>query len=327
MTTPLTWQVGGFDGPLRLDHYLSLLAQSGHCPPLAGMSRARLQQIITAGQCRVNDRDAKASLRLKSEDYITLTLPPPVAMSLIPTPMNLDVLFEDQDVLVLNKPAHLVVHPGNGTHAPTLVHGLLAHCQDLSGIGGVMRPGIVHRLDAGTTGALVIAKHDAAHAHLARQFAERLVTKRYVALLRGRLQSPMGTCDSLLRRHPQHRQRFCSSPSEGRRAITHYRRVGQAFGLSLVDVGLETGRTHQIRVHMAELGHPIFGDPVYGGRVVNTLGQDADHALVTLAKRLDHQALHAAHLAFVHPRLGTEVVCEAPLPADWGPIAQALRHS
>lgn len=324
MTPTLTWQVGGLAEPLRLDNYLTLCAQSGQCEPLLGMSRARLQQIIGEGHCLVNGRALKASTRIKVGDNITLNVPPPVAMSLTPVPMDLDILFEDGDVLVLNKPAHLVVHPGNGTHAPTLVHGLLAHCQDLSGIGGVMRPGIVHRLDAGTTGALVIAKHDAAHAHLARQFADRLVTKRYVALLRGRLPTPAGTCKSLLRRHPVHRQRFCSHPTEGRRAVTHYNLMGQAFGLSLVNVLLETGRTHQIRVHMAELGHPIFGDPVYGGRVLNKLGQDADHSLLTLAKALDHQALHAASLAFVHPRLGTEVVCEAPLPKDWAAIAQAL---
>lgn len=324
MTSQLTWQVQGLNVPLRLDTYLTLCAQSGHFDLLSGMSRARLQQLIGDGQCLLNAQLPKASSRVKIGDSIELCVPPPVAMSLSAVDLKLDVLFEDADVLVLNKPAHLVVHPGHGTHAPTLVHGLLWHCKDLSGIGGVMRPGIVHRLDAGTTGALVVAKHDAAHAHLARQFAQRLVTKRYVALLRGRLQQPAGTCDSLLQRHPVHRQRFCSHPSAGRRAVTHYKCVGQAFGLSLVQIVLETGRTHQIRVHMAELGHPIFGDPVYGGRVLNKLAQDADHTLLGLAKKLDHQALHAYSLAFVHPRLGTEIVCQAPLPQDWAPIAAAL---
>lgn len=288
------------------------------------MSRARLQRLIRAGECRVNGQVQKAAAAIKAGDRIELQVAPPVAMTLTPSPMHLSILFEDADILVLNKPAHLVVHPGHGTHRPTLVHGLLAHCRDLSGIGGVMRPGIVHRLDAGTTGALVIAKHDVAHTHLARQFAQRLVTKRYLALVRGRLSVPAGTCDNFLQRHPVHRQRFCGHPNSGRRAITHYKLVGEAFGLSLVQLLLETGRTHQIRVHLAELGHPIFGDPVYGGRVLNKLGRDADASLLHLATKLDHQALHAWSLAFVHPRHGTEVLCQAPLPKAWGPIASAL---
>jgi 23S rRNA pseudouridine1911/1915/1917 synthase len=291
------------------------------------MSRSRLQQLIDAGHCQRNGLPLRAATKVQPGDHLSVRVPPPQILSLTPWALPLDVLFEDSDILVLNKPAGLVVHPGSGTHAPTLVHALLAHCKDLSGIGGVLRPGIVHRLDAGTTGALVVAKHDTAHAHLAAQFAQRRVSKRYVALVRGHVQAATGTCDSLLGRHSVHRQRFCSHPTQGKRAVTHFRVVGRDYGLTLLEITIETGRTHQIRVHMAEMGHPIFGDPVYGGRVRNALGRGAPAEIVTSGQSLDHQALHAAALEFIHPRFGTEVLARAPIPASWAPIAQLLSRA
>ena len=235
--------------------------------------------------------------------------------------MALDVLYEDEDMLALNKPAGLSVHPGAGRSQGTLVNALLAHCRDLSGIGGVLRPGIVHRLDRETSGVLVVAKNDAAHLGLARQFARREVDKRYVAFVVGEPELGQGTCDTLFGRHPTQRKRFSGRVRRGKRAVTRYQVVRSAGGAAELEVRLETGRTHQIRVHLAELGHPILGDRLYGGR---RLGRIRDDGLRALAAGLSRQALHAFRLSLHHPRTGEPLVFEAPLAVELVALRQRL---
>lgn len=292
--------------------------------PQVALSRARVQQLIAAGMVQVDGEATRSCARLRPGQTVEVRVPEPEPLKLTPVPMALRVLHEDAHLLVLDKPAGLVVHPGAGQHGPTLVHGLLAHCQDLSGIGGVLRPGIVHRLDAGTTGVMVVAKNDHAHQALSAQFAARTVRKRYLALVhgqprdergnparQGRLETPFG-------RHPTHRQRMTGRLPQSpncRMAVTHWRVLGADSATSLLEVALETGRTHQIRVHMAEMGCPVVGDAMYGG------GRPVPEHL---AQTLGHQALHAALLAFAHPVTGVAHVFEAPVPPSWAAAAKTL---
>ncbi|HET6345967.1 MAG TPA: RluA family pseudouridine synthase, partial [Myxococcota bacterium] len=259
--------------------------------------------------------------KLREGQRVEVRIPAPTPSTLVPMAMPLVVLYEDAHVIALDKPAGLVVHPGAGTRGPTLVHGLLAQCGDLSGIGGVTRPGIVHRLDRGTSGVMVVAKHDRAHAGLAEQFSGRTVRKRYLAVVHGAPEPAQATLDTLYGRHPVHRQRFTARVTSGKRAVTTYRTVASAWGLAVLDVLLGTGRTHQIRVHLAEAGHPIVGDPLYGGR------RPLPHApkLVREAfDALEHQALHAARLELRHPITGAPLRFEAPPPPSWRPLARRI---
>lgn len=321
----LTWQVKPDALSQRVDQFL---VSQTELDGQVGLSRARLQALIKDGCVQVNGQTVRPAHKVQSGDTIHLYLPEPEPCALVPVAMPLDILFEDQDMLVLNKPPLLVVHPGHGTTAPTLVHGLLAHCHDLSGIGGVLRPGIVHRLDAGTSGALVVAKNDRAHVALAKQFAQRQVTKQYVTIVRGLPKPAHGTCISNLIRHPQNRLRFCSHKTQGRRAVTHYRVLAHAWHLSLLQILLETGRTHQIRVHMSEMNTPILGDPVYKG-----LGQgnlplaELAPELAASMQGLSHQALHARMLQLTHPRTHAQMRFDAPLPESWRNLAQALQDT
>jgi 23S rRNA pseudouridine1911/1915/1917 synthase len=310
---------------IRLDLFLVQRAQEPGGPEggdLGGLSRARLQQLIEAAAVLVDGKAAKAALKLQGGERIDIRVPQAAPMALVPHPMPLTVLFEDEHIIGLCKPAGLVVHPGAGTHAPTLVHGLLAHCGDLSGIGGVMRPGIVHRLDRGTSGVMVVAKHDRAHAHLSTQFSSRQVIKTYIAVVLGTPAPAHATVETLYGRHPVHRQRFSSRVTSGKTAITTYRTAASAFGLSLLDILLGTGRTHQIRVHLADRGHPVVGDPLYGGRQSARI---ANPGLRSVVEALTHQALHAACLEFTHPLTGSRLRLEAPVPATWLPLVTALR--
>ncbi len=322
---------------LRLDIFLSRIASGASADPawaaqLRDMSRSRLQQLIGAGDVQLAGLAARPATKLKAGQTITLRVPPPVASALAPTPMNLDIVYEDADMLVLNKAAGVVVHPGAGHPTATLVHGLLAHCHDLSGIGGVMRPGIVHRLDAGTSGLLVVAKHDAAHLHLARQFAARTITKRYIAAVFGVPAPREATIDTWYARHPTHRRRFTSrvaTPASGtmpagvRRALTTYRVLCAGFGLCIVDILLGTGRTHQIRVHMSDRGHPLVGDPLYGGQQFARIS--APH-IRQLAQAWENQALHAASLTFAHPATGAPMSFYAPPPRLLVDLYKSLAH-
>ena len=228
-----------------------------------------------------------------------MDLPEPVPCDLTPHPMNLHVHYEDSDLLVIEKPVGLVVHPGNGTSAPTLIHGLLAQCADLSGIGGVQKPGLVHRLDKDTSGLMIVAKNDQAHQGLSRQFAERSMEKKYLAFVVGQPTPSFGRIDTLLGRHPEKRLQQAVLLHGGKQAVTTYRTVKTNGKISVLECGLLTGRTHQIRVHCAHLKHPLLGDSVYGRGTGHT-----------------RQALHAHRLRFCHPVTGSIMELTSPLPQD-----------
>jgi 23S rRNA pseudouridine1911/1915/1917 synthase len=283
---------------------------------LSELSRAQLQRMIEAGDVTVSGRRAKVSHRLRAAEIVEGRVPEPVpADHLEAEAIPLSVAFEDADLVVIDKPPGLVVHPGAGHRRGTLVNALLHHCGDsLSGIGGVLRPGIVHRLDKGTSGLLVAAKHDAAHRHLAAQFKAHSIDREYQALVRGSPGADSGSIDAPIGRHPSDRKKFSTRARSGREAVTHWRVERRLGPLTLLRVRLETGRTHQIRVHLASVGLPVAGDPVYGGG-----------RAVTRALGLERQALHAARLGFEHPRSHERLAFESPLPPDLAPvIAKAI---
>jgi 23S rRNA pseudouridine1911/1915/1917 synthase len=279
------------------------------------LSRARIQDLIRAGQVTVNGRPAKASAGLTAGMTISLTVPPATASELRPESIPLDVLYEDDDLLALNKPAGLVVHPAAGHASGTLVNALLAHCPDLPGINGEKRPGIVHRLDRDTTGVMVVAKTDLAMRALVDAFKARTVRKEYAALVWGVLTPPAGRVETLIGRSTHNRKKMSAAPSRGRPAVTLYETVEVFAGASLLRVRIETGRTHQIRVHMAWLGHPVVGDAEYGRQRANRLA-------VPLPTR---QMLHAERLTLAHPRTGEPLTFTAPLPEDMRLLLNALR--
>ncbi len=266
-------------------------------------TRSRVRRLIDKGLVTVDGGlPGKAGVKVEEGQRVQVTLPPPEPTKLEPEPIPLRIVYEDDDLLVVDKPAGLPVHPSPGHDRHTLVHAVLAHCPDLSGIGGEGRPGIVHRLDKDTSGLIIVAKHDAAHLSLARQLKERRVEKTYLALVEGRVEPPEGVIDAPIGRHPRHRKRMAVVEG-GREARTRYRVVREVDGRSLVEVAPEHGRTHQIRVHLAAIGHPVAGDPVYGR------GRGAPPCL-------GRQFLHAQRLAFHHPRTDERVELEAPLPQD-----------
>ncbi|UOM36947.1 RluA family pseudouridine synthase [Acuticoccus sp. I52.16.1] len=294
----------------------------------SGLSRTRVQALIRSGATKLNGEPlSDPAARLTVDDAVTLVVPPPEPAEPAAEAIPLDVLYEDDAVLVLDKPAGMVVHPAAGHASGTLVNALLAHCAgSLSGIGGVLRPGIVHRLDKDTSGVMVVAKSDAAHQSLAAQFADHGRTgplrRRYHAFAWGAPEPQKGVIDKPLGRHPTDRQRFAVR-ADGRQAITHYRLVRRVGPVSEIALELETGRTHQIRVHLTAIGTPLVGDPVYGtgfATKANLLPPAAKDA----AKTLGRQALHAAHLTFEHPITGEVMAFDAPLPADLAAFAAAL---
>ncbi|MEY2511356.1 MAG: rRNA synthase [Verrucomicrobiota bacterium] len=275
---------------------------------LPAFSRARLQTLIRDGFVSLNGKPPRPRDLVRTGDEVELREPELEKVEAQPEQITLDVLFEDDDLLVLNKPAGIVMHPGAGHQAHTLVNALLAHCQNLSGIGGKERPGIVHRLDKETSGALVVAKNDATHRDLSSQFAARTMTKIYLALVAGILRKTSGVIDKAIARHPVHRQRMSIARRQGRSAKTEYRVLRSGDEISLVECILHSGRTHQIRVHLHHLGHPVLGDKLYGGK---------------RAGDYPRQMLHAWKLAFRHPRSGDEMSFEAPVPHDF---AKAMRQ-
>lgn len=303
--TPTTTQVIGVadehDG-LRLDKFLA-----GEVP---NHSRAQIQRLIDDGRVHLPRlRLVKSNSVVRAGDTVTVEVPEAAPSSMVAEDLPLEILYDDADVVVVNKPAGLVVHPGAGHASGTLVHALLHHVKDLSGIGGEQRPGIVHRLDKGTSGVMVVAKHDQAHQELARQFHDREVEKEYVALVWGvvhnrrRIDLPIG-------RDPVHREKVSTRARRARHAVTRVTWARHLPGVTLIRVAIATGRTHQIRVHLAAIGHAIVGDSVYGG--VHTRVQHDIRAV----QRLTRPFLHAERLAFTHPRSGERVSFEAPLPAD-----------
>jgi 23S rRNA pseudouridine1911/1915/1917 synthase len=288
---------------------------------LPELSRARIQSLIEDGQVLLEGRPARASARLRPGQTISIHVPPPIPATPEPEDIPLDIVFEDAHLLVLNKPAGLVVHPGAGTPRGTLVNALLRHVHDLSGVGGVLRPGIVHRLDRGTSGLLVVAKDDETHRALARQFAGRSVEKEYEALVLGIPAAKTGTIATPIGRDPVHRQKMSIRATRGREARSDYRVVAAFDGAARLRVRIHTGRTHQIRVHLASIGHPVAGDATYGGtRTPSSRTASAREALQSLRR----PALHAARLAFVHPRTGERLSFMAPLPPDMTAVLALL---
>lgn len=322
---PLAFIVGPGAAGERLDRYLARAAAEADL----ALSRTRLKALIEAGEVARNGaplRDPAA--KLAAGDRVALRVPAPEPSKLEGEDIALDIVFEDQHLLVLDKPAGLVVHPAAGHAKGTLVHALIAHCGDsLSGIGGVKRPGIVHRLDKDTSGLLVVAKTDSAHRGLADLFADHgrsgSLIREYLALVWGAMGRPAGTIDAPLARHPRQREKMAVAAERGRRAVTHWR-VERALGpASLIACRLETGRTHQIRVHLAHIGHPLLGDSVYGSGFKSKAAQLSEPEQAALAK-LDRQALHAAKLGFAHPVTGEILSFESPPPEDFAQLIKAL---
>ncbi|MCG6927108.1 MAG: RluA family pseudouridine synthase [Acidobacteria bacterium] len=299
---------------LRLDLWLARR--------LPSLSRARLQGLIGDRHVLVDGAAARASTRLRPGQAVVVRLPAPVPATPEPEDIPLDIVHEDAHLLVVDKPAGLVVHPGAGTPSGTLVNALLRHVEDLSGIGGVLRPGVVHRLDRGTSGLLVVAKDDETHRALSRQFSSRRVEKEYLALAHGVPRSRSGTISATIGRHPVHRKKMTVEAPRGREALTSWFREEAFDGACLLRVRIHTGRTHQIRVHLASIGHPVAGDDTYGGtRTPSSRHAEARDALRSLAR----PALHAARLAFTHPATGEVVVFASPLPPDLEVVVRRLR--
>ena len=277
-----------------------------------GLSRARIQALIDAGLVTVAGAPAHKALKLKGGEPIAWEVPEPVEAQLVAEDLPLEVIFQDKDLLVVNKAAGMVVHPGAGHSGGTLANAVLHAVKDLKGVGGALRPGLVHRLDKDTSGLLVIAKHDAALLALQAAFKARDVEKTYLALVAGTLKSPRGTFRTLYGRHPRARQKFSSKVKSGKPAVTHYERLEQFARAALVRVQLETGRTHQIRVHFSDAGHPLLADATYGGA---RAGQGV----------IERQALHAFRLGFPHPRSGKHLTFEAAPPRDFALALKSLR--
>lgn len=302
-----------YAGPHDQGHRLDkVLHSNSH---LAEFSRSRIQKLIKEGHVTVNDRGVKLSYKVHENDHIAVTIPSPRRLILKPEKMPLGILFEDEQLIVINKEAGVVVHPAAGNHEGTLVHGLLHHCRDLAGIGGVMRPGIVHRLDKDTSGVLVIAKTDQAHQSLVEQFKKRQVRKIYLAIVAGRPPDRQGVIESMIGRHSVHRKRMAVVEQGGRSAYSEYEVLEFFEQAALLQLVIKTGRTHQIRVHMAHIGCPIIGDVVYGGKKAQWPG-------------VTRQCLHAAQLTFTHPLTAEIMEFKAPLPADMRALLAELvgRH-
>ena len=264
------------------------------------LSRSGLKKIIDTGGVTVNNKTVKANYKLRTGDIVTMNIPESVPLEIIPQNIPLDILYEDDDVIVINKPQGMVVHPAPGHYTDTLVNALLYHCGDsLSGINGIMRPGIVHRIDMDTSGVIMAAKNNNAHRSLALQLAEHSITRKYNAIVYNNIKEDEGTIDKPLGRNPSDRKKMAVVPG-GRRAVTHYRVLDRLGKFTYIEAQLETGRTHQIRVHMTYAGHPLLGDSVYGSK--------------KQPFNLKGQVLHARVLGFVHPVTGEYMEFESPLP-------------
>lgn len=295
----------------RLDKFLALKD--------LGFSRSQIQNFIKDGHIKVRGyARTSSSLRIQTGDSIDIHIPALKSLSVEPVSILLTIVYEDSHLLVLEKPAGLVVHPGAGDENRTLVHGLLNHCQDLSGIGGYLRPGIVHRLDKNTSGLMVVAKDDESHRGLTEQFKSGVIDKAYLALVRGRLQDRSGRLNSAIGRHPVNRKKMSIRSRNGKPAITDWQVVEELKGASLLSLKIRTGRTHQIRVHMSSLGHPVLGDSLYRGPTEFRVG----HTVIPIRR----QMLHAACLQFTHPITGEKMKWESNLPSDMAYVLDRLRN-
>lgn len=289
---------------LRIDKALSTLNTE--------WSRTHIQQWIKEKSALVNGEVVKTNYKCKIGDVIDIMIPELVELDVVAEPMDLDIYYEDEDVLVVNKPRGMVVHPAPGHSSGTLVNGLMAHCKDLSGINGVMRPGIVHRIDKDTSGLLMVAKNDKAHESLVQQLVDKTVTRKYQAVVHGVIPHDYGTIDAPIGRDKKERQNMTVTEEHSKHAVTHFRVLDRFTAYTLVECQLETGRTHQIRVHMKYIGFPLAGDPKYGPK--KTL-------------KFNGQVLHAGLLGFIHPRTKEYIEFEAPLPQDFVDVLENLRKS
>ena len=301
--------VGSRDEGERLDKYLSTLFQDrDRC-----QSRSFFQKIILESLVKVNDSCQKANYHVRKGDQIAVTFPSAEETPILPENIPLDILYEDEDLLVVNKPKGMVVHPAAGHDSGTLVNAILYHCKDsLSGINGAIRPGIVHRIDMDTTGSLIVCKNDRSHIFIAEQIKEHTVTRRYHGIVYGNIKDDTGVVCAPVGRHPTDRKKMAVNPKNGREAVTHYRVLERFPDYTYVEFELETGRTHQIRVHMAYIGHPLLGDSLYSGR--------------KCAFSLQGQTLHAMTIGFLHPSRREYIEITAPLPEYFRKLLNILRQ-
>lgn len=282
------------------------------CLYMDSLSRSYIQKIIKDGSVTVNGSVVKSNYRVKVEDMVHFIIPPQTEPDIPPQDIPLDILYEDDDILIINKPKDMVVHPAPGHYEGTVVNAVMFHCKDsLSGINGVMRPGIVHRIDKDTTGSLIICKNDEAHNDIARQLKEHSITRKYRAIVHGRITQDDGTVNAPIGRHPTDRKKMAVNERTGKHAVTHYKVLERFDKFTYIECQLETGRTHQIRVHMASIGHPLLGDTVYSN--------------VKTPFKLSGQTLHAMTIGFVHPKTHKYMEFDAPLPQYFEELLNKLR--
>ena len=276
------------------------------------LSRSFVQKIIKDKEVTVDGKIVKAGYKVSEGEEILFSVPEKIEPEILAQDIPLDILYEDQDVLIVNKPKGMVVHPAAGHYSDTLVNAIMYHCKgNLSGINGILRPGIVHRIDMDTTGALVVCKNDLSHQCLSEQLKEHSITRRYRAIVHGELKEMEGTVDAPIGRDPNNRKKMCINTANGKRAVTHFKVLKQLKGYTYIECELETGRTHQIRVHMTSLGHPLLGDEVYGNRASKF--------------KLQGQTLHAMILGFIHPSTKEYMEFEAPLPEYFSHLLEVLQ--
>ncbi len=276
------------------------------------LSRSYIQKIIKEGKAYINDAPVKSNYKVRVDDKVQFTIPDCEEPDIPPQDIPLDIIYEDKDVLIVNKPKNMVVHPAPGHYEDTLVNAIMYHCHnDLSGINGVLRPGIVHRIDKDTTGSLIICKNDEAHRKIAEQLKEHSITRKYRAIVYGRISNDEGVVDAPIGRHPTDRKKMAINERNGKPAITHYKVLERFEKYTYIECQLETGRTHQIRVHMTSIGHPLLGDEVYGN--------------AKCPFKLEGQTLHAMTIGFIHPSTNQYVEYEAPLPEYFERLLQILR--